>query len=130
MNNLVLFAQTSTSSADTNPVETIFWIIVLVIIFASLWRIFTKASKPGWAAIIPFYNIYIQLKIINRPGWWLILYFIPIVNFVIGLIIAVDIARAFGKSSAFGVFGLFIFSFIGYPMLAFGDAKYQGSPQR
>lgn len=130
MNNLILFAQTSTTSDGTSPVETIFLLVVLVILFVSLWRVYTKANRPGWAAIIPIYNIYVQLKIVGRPGWWLILYFIPIVNFIVQIIVALDTAKVFGKSPAFGIFGLLIFSFIGYPILAFGDAKYQGIPQR
>lgn len=47
----------------------------------AMWRIFTKAGQPGWAAIIPFYNIYVLMKVVGRPGWWLILFLIPLVNF-------------------------------------------------
>ncbi len=47
-----------------------------------MWRIYKKAGQPGWAAVIPFYNIVIWLRIISKPGWWLILLFIPVVNII------------------------------------------------
>lgn len=105
-----------------------FWILyVAVIVFyiVSMWRVFEKAGQPGWAAIIPFYNIYILLKVAGQPGWWLILYFIPLVNIVIEIIVQVGVATKFGKGGGFAV-GLIFLPFIFYPILAFGDARYQG----
>lgn len=87
---------------------------------------FKKAGHPGWAAIIPIYNIYILLKIAGRPGWWLLLLLIPFVNFVVYIVIALDVAKNFGQSPIFGIIGLWLFSFIGYLILGFGDAKYVG----
>ena len=103
------------------------WLIVAVVAIAGMWATFQKAGKPGWAAIIPIYDIYVLMKVAGRPGWWLILYFIPVVNIVISLIVSIDIAKAFAKSTAFGVIGLWIFSIIGYLILGFGDAKYQAA---
>ena len=80
------------------------------------------------AILIPIYNAYILLKIAGRPGWWLILYFIPLVNFVIAIIVAIDIARAFGQGAVFGFFLLFLLCGIGYLILGFGDYRYQGPP--
>jgi len=88
------------------------------------WQLFAKAKRPGWAALIPLYNTYTMLKIAKRPGWWMILYFVPIVNIVIHTIISIDIAKAFGKRAAFGFWLLWMLPFIGYPMLAFGQANY------
>ncbi len=96
---------------------------VVVFLIASIWKVFTKAGQPGWASIIPVYNAYILLKIAGRPGWWLLLYFIPVVNFVIAIIVSIDVAKAFGKGGGFGL-GLALLSFIFYPILAFGDAAY------
>ena len=62
------------------------------------WKVFTKAGQPGWAILIPFYNTYVLLKIVGRPGWWLVLMFIPLVNIVIAIIVAIDLAKSFGKS--------------------------------
>ena len=111
---------------SNNTLWTILELVIVVVILASIWKVYTKANKPGWAAIIPFYNIYVQLKIVGRPGWWLILYLIPLVNIVVSLVVSIDTAKSYGKSTAFGVLGLWIFSIIGYPVLGFSDAKYVG----
>jgi hypothetical protein len=100
-------------------------LIFAILMIAALWKIFSKAGEPGWAAIIPIYNMYINLKIVDRPWWWLLLMLIPFVNFVIGLIVIFDTAKAFGKSMLFGL-GMLILPFIFYLILGFGDAKYQG----
>ena len=88
------------------------------------WKIFTKAGKPGWGIFIPIYNLYLWVKIAGRPGWWVLLCFIPIVNFVIAIIVMIDVAKAFGKSTLWGVFMLFLLSFIGIPILGYGKAAY------
>ncbi len=103
----------------------IIYLIIAVIMIVSLWKVFTKAKQPGWGCIIPIYNIYLMLVIAKRPAWWLILYFIPIVNIVILLLVSLDIAKRFGKGTGFGL-GLFFLSIIFYPILAFSDAKYKG----
>jgi hypothetical protein len=102
----------------------------LAYLFA-VWRIFHKGGQPGWASLIPIYNIYIFLKIVGRPGWWLFLLFIPIVGVVISLIMALDLAKVFGKSAIFGFFLLWLFP-IGYLILGLGSARYMGpsSPQQ
>jgi hypothetical protein len=99
---------------------------VTVFEIAALWRVFTKAGRPGWGAIIPIYNTYLLVKVAGRPGWWVILYIIPLVNIVIHLIVALDLARNFGKGSAFGVIGMWLFAPIGILILGFGSAQYTG----
>ncbi len=89
-----------------------------------MWKIYVKAGKPGWAAIVPIYNILVQLEIVGRPWWYLLLLFVPVVNVVISIMILFDLAKVFGKSTGFG-FGLLFLSFIFIPILAFGDAQYQ-----
>lgn len=103
-----------------------FYILFIALAIVAAWKIFAKAGEAGWKAIIPFYNLYILLKIVGRPGWWLILYFIPFINLVISLVVAIDLAKSFGKSDVFGVVGLWLFSIIGHLMLAFGSAEYKG----
>lgn len=105
----------------------LFWAVVAVVIIGG-WKVFEKAGQPGWAILIPIYNLYVMLQIAGRPGWWLILYLIPLVNLIIMIIVAIDIAKAFGQSSAFGFFLLFLFCGIGYLILGFGDYSYQGAP--
>ncbi len=98
---------------------------ILIVVIAGLWKVFVKAGHPGWAAIIPIYNVYILLKIAGRPGWWLLLVLVPVVSFVIAIFVAIDIAKAFGRSAGFGV-GLAFLGPIFYPILGFGDSTYRG----
>ena len=102
------------------------WLAIFVVVVAAGWKVFEKAGQPGWAIIIPIFNIYIMLKIVGRPAWWLVLYFIPVVNIVIAVIIAMDMAKSFGQSAAFGIVLLFLLCGIGYLILAFGSARYIG----
>ena len=103
----------------------VLWLAIVVLMIASMWKVFVKAGKPGWAAIIPIYNIVVLLEIVGKPVWWIILMLIPIVNFVILIILTLGLAKSFGKGAGFGL-GLLFLAPIFYPMLAFGDAQYQG----
>lgn len=114
-------------AAFSSVMALLFWAVVAIVIIGG-WKVFEKAGQPGWAILIPIYNLYVMLRIAGRPGWWLILYLIPLVNLIIMIIVALDIAKAFGQSSAFGFFLLFLFCGIGYLILGFGDYRYQGAP--
>jgi ABC-type sulfate transport system permease subunit len=94
---------------------------------AALWKVFEKAGEPGWAAIVPIYNLVVLLKIAGRPLWWIILFIIPFVNFIIGIVVAFDVAKRFGKGAGFAL-GLVFLPFIFYPVLAWGDASYHPAP--
>jgi len=101
------------------------WLAVIVAILAGFWKVFVKAGQPGWACLVPIYNIVVMLQIVGRPIWWLVLLLIPIVSLVVMIIVSIDMAKSFGKGTGFGV-GLALLGPIFYPMLGFGDAKYQG----
>ena len=101
-------------------------IAIIVAIIAGFWKVFVKAGKPGWAAIIPIYNAIVLLEIAGKPLWWIILFFIPIVNIVVAVLVGISVAKKFGKSDAFGI-GLGLLGFIFFPILGFGDAQYQGA---
>jgi hypothetical protein len=101
------------------------YLAVVVLMIASMWVIFTKAGKPGWAAIIPIYNLVVLLEIVGRPIWWIVLMLIPFVNFIIGILLTIDLAKSFSKSIGFAL-GLLFLPFVFAPMLAFGDARYGG----
>lgn len=103
------------------------WAAAIIVAIVALWKMYSKAGKPGWAAIVPFYNTWVLAEIGGKPGWWMFLMFIPFVNIVVAILIALGIARNFGKSEAFGIFGLWLFSIIGYLILGFGSATYEGS---
>ncbi len=101
------------------------FLAIFIAIIAGFWKVFTKAGKPGWAAIIPIYNGIVLLEIAGKPLWWIILFFIPLVNVIMAILVGLAVARNFGKSELFGV-GLGLLGFIFYPILGFGDAQYQG----
>ena len=86
---------------------------------------FEKAGHPGWASIIPFYNIYILTQIADKPEWWIVLCFIPLVNIIVLIMIWHAVSLNFGKDTGFTV-GLVLLGFIFVPILGFGDAVYKG----
>lgn len=99
------------------------WLAIAVLIVASLWKIFVKAGKPGWAAIVPIYNIVVLLEIAGKPAWWVVLFIIPVVNFVIAIVLSIALAKKFGKGTGYAL-GLAFLGPIFYPMLGFGDSRY------
>lgn len=101
------------------------YLALIVVVIAGMWKMFAKAGQPGWAAIVPIYNIYILCKIVGRPGWWVLLLLIPIVSIIFAIILCVDLAKAFGKGVGFAV-GIIFLGFIFIPILGFGKAQYQG----
>jgi len=110
----------------------IFVLALAVLSIIGMWKIFTKAGKPGWASLIPFYNSYVLLQIVGRPTWWILLFlaaFIPFIGWIPAVVAAIivtnDLAKSFGKDVAWTLFLIFL-SPIAYIMLGFGDAKYQG----
>jgi len=113
------------SSGSMGIVPLLFMLLITIAIIAGVWKVFVKAGKPGWASLIPIYNVVVILQIVGRPIWWLVLLFIPFVNFVVAIIISIDMAKSFGKGTGFGI-GLALLGVIFYPMLGFGDARYQG----
>jgi len=102
------------------------------------WRVFQKAGRPGWAAIVPLYSSWVLFEISGKPGWWAlisllgVLHFIPFVGvvgilvyFVLYIVAMLELAKRFGKSTTFAIFGLIIFSVVGFLILGFGKAKYE-----
>ena len=122
-----MFAQSADDAAARagGGIGGIVGLIIGIVIIVGFWKVYTKAGQPGWASIIPIYNAYILCKIVGKPGWWVILLFIPFVNFIIWIIIALDLAKSFGKSVGFAI-GLILLSFVFIPILGFGDATYKG----
>ena len=115
----------STEGTPPSPITTIIGLLVALLVIVAMWKVFTKADQPGWASIIPIYNIYIWCKIVGRPWWWILLMLIPFVNFIILIILSIDMAKSFGKGVGFGL-GLAFLGIIFLPILGFGSAQYQG----
>jgi hypothetical protein len=116
----------TTSAGGGSPVSAIIGLLIGLLIIVAMWKVFTKAGQPGWAAIIPIYNLYIWCKIVGRPWWWLLLMLIPIVNFIVAIVLSIDLAKSFGKGAGFGI-GLALLGVIFWPILGFGSAQYQGA---
>ncbi len=100
-----------------------------VLMIAAIWKIFDKAGQAGWKSLVPIYGAVVFLRIIGRPGWWVLLLCIPIVNFFLSLALCIDLARSFGKGGGYAA-GLAFLTPVFLLMLAFGDAQYQrGQPR-
>ncbi len=139
---LDVLAQTYSYNYSTNSsgsgsgiftgVFLLIWLAVAVVVIVGMWKVFVKAGKPGWAAIIPIYNTWVLAEIAGKPGWWGLAPLLGIIPFIGGILalivevlIIIEVAYAFGKSGAYAVL-LLLLPFIGFPMLGFGDAKYVG----
>jgi len=101
------------------------FLVIWVISVIGKWKIYEKAGKPGWAAIIPIYNYIVLLEIVGKPVWWIILLLIPCVNIVVLIWLANLLAKSFGQSEGFTV-GLILLPMIFYPILGFGNYNYLG----
>lgn len=101
------------------------FLIIAAIVFCTIvyWKLFTKAGRAGWLSLIPIVNAYVIVKIAKLPGWFLLLYIIPIVNVVVAIYVTLKFCEAYGKSTLFAVLTIF-FGFITLPILAFGSSQY------
>ena len=106
----------------------VFLLVFYALIIVANWKIFTKAGKPGWASIIPFYNLYVLFEIVGMNGWLFLLLCIPIVNIVMMIMLYINLAKAFGKGTGF-IIGLIFLPNIFTLILAFGSSQYQGPQQ-
>lgn len=104
--------------------SSIISLVILVLVIVSMWKIFAKANKPGWAAIIPIYNVLVLLQIVKKPWWWILLLLIPIVDIVIAIMMTHNLSVRFGKGVGFTI-GIIFLPFIFLPILGFGDVEYK-----
>jgi ABC-type sulfate transport system permease subunit len=114
----------SAAAAGVGMGMMLVWLAVVIVLIAAMWKVFEKAGKPGWAAIIPIYNLVVLCEIAGKPAWWVVLFLIPFVNFIVAILVAIAIAKNFGKGGGFAA-GLIFLPFIFYPMLAWGDGQYR-----
>lgn len=118
---------TSSTTNYTIPTSSIIiGLVVGILVIVSLWMIFKKAGKPGWASIVPIYDIIVLIQVAGLPLWYLVLLIIPFANIYAIFKIYIELAHKFGKSTGFGVLTVF-FSEICLPILAFDkNATYKG----
>lgn len=117
--------ESSGVAAGIGLVGGIIYLAIIVIAIIGMWKAFEKAGKPGWAAIIPIYNMIILIEIVGKPMIWILWLIIPCVNIVFVIWLYNLVSKSFGKSEGFTV-GMLLLPFIFWPILGFGDAKYLG----
>lgn len=105
-----------------NVAQRVLYLLAAVGVYG-VWRVFTRAGKPGWAIFIPFYNQIVQCEIGRKPVWWVVMLFIPLVNIVVSIMIINGISKSFGKDEGFTA-GLVLLPFVFYPILGFGKDRY------
>ena len=115
-------------AAGMGMVGFVIWLAIMAFFVYTGWKLFVKAGQPGWAAIIPIYNFIVLLKIVGKPWWWILGMLIPFLNFIVLILVSLNVAKVFGKGTGFAV-GLILLGFIFYPILAFGDATYTAPPE-
>jgi len=101
------------------------YVSIIVLLVSAQWKVFSKAGQPGWACIIPIYSTYIMTKIGGKPGWWVLMMFVPIANIVYMIWLTNMVSKSFGKDEGFTV-GMIFLGIVFWPILAFGSAQYIG----
>ncbi|MBU4213440.1 MAG: signal peptidase I [Actinobacteria bacterium] len=125
MHILQLLTDDTATSAGIGIGGIIGGLIGYIIGVLPLYGVFGKAGQPAWAAFVPIYNVIVLLKVVGRPVWWIILLIIPIVDIVIWVLLAIDLAKSFAKGTGFAV-GLIFLSWIFALILWLGSAQYVG----
>ena len=92
---------------------------------AAIWKLFVKAERPGWASLIPIYNVIVWLNIIGRPWWYVLALVTPATAVVLWVILAFGTARSYGRGIPFAL-GVTLLPFIFIPVLGFNSAAYIG----
>jgi len=96
----------------------------LLLMMPALWLTFEKARQPGWAWLVPGYNLYALCRMAGRPGWWTVLLLVPGLNLVALCMLFHAIAKAFGFGPGMTLLMLFL-PFVAFPVLGFGRARYR-----
>jgi signal peptidase I len=103
----------------------IFFLIIQVIHFLGTWKLYKKAGKKSWQAIVPIYNAVVLMRIINRPVWWVILLFIPIINLLMFPVIWVETSRSFGKNKSLDtILSIVLLGFYNFYLNYFAEVTY------
>lgn len=130
-----LFSFSTLAQADDGGIASlifmccplVFFLIIAGAVIAGSWKIFEKAGQPGWAAVVPIYNMWIlTTEVAKKEPLWFILFLVPCANLVAAVIVSIAVAEQFGKGTGYGI-GLAFLPIVFYPLLGFGDATYQGS---
>lgn len=119
MSNLIMLAALFADAKAGGGGGLLAWVLIVV----GMWTVFNKAGQPGWAALIPIYNLYILFKVGGWSGLSMLLLLIPVVNVVVLFLVTLAVARKFGKGLFFTL-GLTFLPFFFYPILGLGSSTY------
>ncbi len=111
--------------AASDALGTLIQLAIVVVWIVGMWKVFQKADEPGWASLVPFYNIYVILRIVGLPWWLLLLMLVPVVNIVVWCYVSHGLSKSFGCGIG-TTLGLIFLPFVFYPILGFGPAQYGG----
>lgn len=101
-----------------------FAVAFFVVFIIGVWKTLEKAGQPGWGGLIPIYNLYLLTQVAQKPGWWVIMFFIPIANIVFSILLYNEIAKRFGQGVGFAI-GLILLPAIFFMLLGFGNYTYK-----
>lgn len=123
-----VFAQTMAeqaaerAGAAASTTTNLIVLAVVLLTIAAIWKVFERAGEPGWAVLVPIYNLYVLTKVARVSGWWVLAMIVPFLGIVAAFVVAIGVAQRFGKSTGFGI-GIALLPFLFYPMLAWGDGE-------
>jgi hypothetical protein len=123
--NVAMVGLAQQQSDGGGAIGSVLGLLIGILMIAALWVIFSKAERPGWAALIPIYNTLQMIWMVGRPWWWILLLLVPFLNVVIGIILLNDLSTSFGHGVGFTL-GLIFLSPIFFLILAFGSSQYRG----
>jgi hypothetical protein len=112
-----------TPAVHYDPSSLYLGLAIAALTVFGMWSVFRKTGRPGWPAVVPFYNVWVLSRVAGRPGWWGILFLVPVLGMVLSILVARGIGRRFGKGGVFSFFLLWLFFFVGYPILGWGSAR-------
>lgn len=108
-------------------VGALVYMAIFVLVIAGFWKLFEKAGKPGWASLIPIYNVIVMFEIVGKPMWQLILFLVPLANIYVVITLYVGLAKSFGKFGIGNYLFIILLGFIAIPMWGFNAAtRYLG----
>lgn len=103
----------------------IFILVFLTMWIVGGWTMFQKAGQPGWACVIPIYNMIVLVRVARLPAWWVLLAIIPYIGWLFGLVVHVSVANRFGRGVLFGLC-MGVLPFVFYPVIGLGNSRYEG----
>jgi hypothetical protein len=122
------YSVSATADPTLVAITSVIFFALIILVVIAMWKMFIKAGEHGWAAIVPFYNRFVEFKIAGFNGWMFLVLLVPVVNVVMAIILAIKLGERFGKSAAWSFFLLFLLAPIGYSILGFGQASYLPLP--